>query len=161
MPGKISYLRRVLFHVWKIYLWTVGVLFFPFFVIAIAMAIVDIVKYPTSPLEKPFHEQLKKARLLKYQSVHLTEITPFDWEKVCFVGPYVPTEAVSDLLGGQYKVMPVNNMDDGIYHLVFALPDKYAQPVRVSRQFFMANEKRGCMTHSEAKKFPIDIIENN
>lgn len=133
------------------------------FVICIGLfsALYKAVKYPTPPLASEFNARLREAEQLKSGPVFLSDLTPFSWEKACFVTAYESSQEVQARIGNEYILEPIDNMDDGRYYLVFALPDKHTVPVRISRALFKLNEMEHCITFAKAKITPLKLHQNN
>lgn len=126
------------------------------FIIMIAgIGIHDYIKYPTHPYSSKFYSRLKEIKIKNPATVYFTDITPFEWEKLCFIAPYGRIESE---FGNDYISVPLLS-DDGIFHIAFGLPDKQVVPIRVSREFFEANRQAHCLSYEQAKYVPLNLLE--
>ncbi len=108
------------------------------------------------PLDEPskqFEAQLAETKQ-KPGPVYFSDLISFDWEKVCFVSPYMLDENIKELIGSDYTLGHIDTNDDGNYNILFGLPDKRTQAIRVPRVFYQLNA-RPCMTYQDSKTVPL------
>lgn len=77
----------------------------------------------SSTFQSKFEQQLLTAKKQAHQPT-LTDLTSFIWQKACFIPPYMIEDDIQKLIGQQYKLGEIDTSDDGLYNLLFLLPDK-------------------------------------
>lgn len=124
-----------------------------FFYLCCVIIILCIGIFLFSPrsLESEFLARLDRASK-EHKIFYLEDITPFTWEKACFVGPYTSQEDVQNKIGNDYPLQPLDTNDDGIAYIIFGLSNKQPLPIKVSRRFFDANQRAKCLIYKATEK---------
>ncbi len=81
----------------------------------------------------------------------LTELTDFAWDKVCFIAPYTAQEAITHLIGEDYALEQIDTSNDGVFYLVFALPDQGTLVIPIPRSIYDPPTPQPCLPYAEAR----------
>ncbi len=130
-------------RIWKIFLCYIGVYLLSLLSLGL------FITYHDSHTFK-FLWNLERAKSHNQETIYLSNLTDFSWEKVCFIPPYTIEDDIQKLIGQEYKIGEIDTNDDGLYNLLFLLPDKTTRAIQVSRNFYQLNA-RPCLNYEESK----------
>lgn len=62
-------------------------------------------------------------------TVNINEIVPFDWDTIYTFEPYEPKESIQEIIGFKSNEIKVNNINEGMVHLLFVKDEKVVASV--------------------------------